>query len=58
MQAKSSLRYILAYDADCGSCTSGMAIFKDLKEVQKFTMIKSTPFDSGIAELHLEPKRN
>jgi len=29
-----------------------------LKEVQKFTMIKSTPFDSGIAELHLEPKRN
>jgi len=37
---------------------SGMAIFKDLKEVQKFTMIKSTPFDSGIAELHLEPKRN
>src|SRR6476646_5721245 len=36
---------------------SGMAIFKDLKEVQKFTMIKSTPFDSGIAELHLEPKR-
>ena len=37
---------------------SGMAIFKDLKELQKFTMIKSTPFDSGIAELHLEPKRN
>jgi len=25
---------------------SGMTIFKDLKEVQKFTMIKSTPFDS------------
>ncbi|HEY7570678.1 MAG TPA: dihydrofolate reductase family protein [Nitrososphaeraceae archaeon] len=37
---------------------SGMAIFKDLKEVQKFTMIKSTPFDSGIVELHFEPKRN
>jgi dihydrofolate reductase len=37
---------------------SGMAIFKDLKEIQKFTMIKSTPFDSGIVELHLEPKRS
>ena len=37
---------------------SGMAIFKDLKEVQKFTMIKTTPFDSGIVELHFEPKRN
>jgi dihydrofolate reductase len=37
---------------------SGMAIFKDLKEIQKFTMIKSTPFNSGIVELHLEPKRN
>ena len=37
---------------------NGMAIFKDLKEVQKFTIIKSTPFDSGIDELNLEPKRN
>jgi dihydrofolate reductase len=37
---------------------SGMAIFKDLKEAQKFTMIKSTPFDSGIVELYFEPKRN
>jgi len=36
----------------------GMAIFKDLKEVQKFTMIKSTPFASGIVELYFEPKRN
>jgi dihydrofolate reductase len=36
---------------------SGMAIFKDLKETQKFTMIKSTPFDSGIVELNFEPKR-
>jgi dihydrofolate reductase len=36
---------------------SGMAIFKDLIEVQKFTMIKSTPFDSGIVELNFEPKR-
>jgi len=37
---------------------SSMAMFKDLKEIQKFTMIKSTPFDSGIVELHFEPKRN
>ena len=37
---------------------SGMAIFKDLHEIQKFTMIKSTPFDCGIVELHYQPKRN
>jgi dihydrofolate reductase len=43
---------------DPAAIGSGMAIFKDLKEVQKFTMIKSTPFDSGIVELHFEPKRN
>jgi dihydrofolate reductase len=43
---------------DPAAIGSGMAIFKDLKEIQKFTMIKSTPFDSGIVELHLEPKRN
>jgi dihydrofolate reductase len=36
---------------------SGMTIFKDLKEVQKFTMIKSTQFDCGIVELHFQPKR-
>ena len=36
----------------------GMTIFKDLKEVQKFTLIKSTPFDCGIVELHFQPKRN
>jgi hypothetical protein len=35
---------------------SGMAIFKDLKEVQTFTMIKSTPFDCGIVELNFQPK--
>ena len=29
---------------------SGMTIFKDLKEVQKFTLIKSTPFDCGIVD--------
>ena len=43
---------------DPAAIGSGMAIFKDLKEVQKFTMIKSTPFDSGIVELYFEPKRN
>ena len=43
---------------DPAAIGNGMAIFKDLKEVQKFTMIKSTPFDSGIVELHFEPKRN
>ena len=37
---------------------NGMTIFKDLKEVQKFTLIKSTPFDCGIVELHFQPKRN
>jgi dihydrofolate reductase len=36
---------------------SGMAIFKDLSELQKFTLIKSTPFDCGIVELQYEPKR-
>jgi dihydrofolate reductase len=37
---------------------SSMAIFKDLHEIQKFTMVKSTPFDCGIVELHYQPKRN
>jgi dihydrofolate reductase len=37
---------------------SGMAIFKDIKEIQKLTMVKSTPFDCGIVELHYEPMRN
>lgn len=37
---------------------SGMAIFKDINKIQKFTMIKSTPFDCGIVELHYQPKRN
>jgi len=36
---------------------SGMAIFKNLSELQKFTLIKSTPFDCGIVELQYEPKR-
>ena len=37
---------------------SGMAIFKDIHEIQKFTLVKSTPFDCGIIELLYEPKRN
>jgi dihydrofolate reductase len=36
---------------------SGMAIFKDKSEIQKFNLIKSTPFDCGIVELQYEPKR-
>jgi hypothetical protein len=36
---------------------SGMAIFNDINEIQKFTMVKSTPFDCGIVELHYEPNR-
>ena len=36
---------------------SSMTIFKDINEIQKFSMIKSTPFDCGIVELHYEPKR-
>jgi dihydrofolate reductase len=37
---------------------SGMTIFKDINEIQKFSMVKSTPFDCGIVELRFEPKRN
>jgi dihydrofolate reductase len=37
---------------------SGMAIFKDISEIQRFTMVKTTPFDCGIVELHYQPKRN
>jgi len=36
---------------------NGMTIFKDINEIQKFTMIKSTPFDCGIVELHYELNR-
>ena len=35
----------------------GMSIFKELNEIQKFSMVKSTPFDCGIVELHYESKR-
>jgi dihydrofolate reductase len=36
---------------------NGMTIFKDLNEIQKFTLIKSLVFDCGIVGLHYEPKR-
>ena len=35
----------------------GITIFKDLNEIQKFTLIKSIAFDCGIVLLHYEPKR-
>ena len=37
---------------------NGKTIFKDLNEIQKFTLIKSIAFDSGIVLLHYEVKRN
>jgi dihydrofolate reductase len=36
---------------------NGMAIFKDLNDRQKLTLVKSTPSDSGIVVLHYEPKK-
>jgi dihydrofolate reductase len=36
---------------------NGMTIFKDLNEIQKFSLIKSIAFDCGIIGLHYEPKR-
>jgi dihydrofolate reductase len=36
---------------------NGMTIFKDLNEIQKFTLVKSIAFDCGIVLLHYEPKR-
>src|ERR671922_2214341 len=36
---------------------NGMSIFKDLNEMQKFTLVKSMAFDCGIVLLHCEPKR-
>ena len=43
---------------DPAAIGSGMAIFKDINEIQKFNMVKSMPFDCGIVELHYQPKRN
>ena len=36
---------------------NGLTIFKDLNEVQKFSLVKSIAFDCGIVLLHCEPKR-
>jgi dihydrofolate reductase len=36
---------------------NGMTIFKDLNEMQKFTLVKSIAFDCGIVLLHYEAKR-
>jgi dihydrofolate reductase len=35
----------------------GMTIFKDLNEIQRFTLVRSIAFDCGIVLLHYEPKR-
>jgi len=37
---------------------NGKTIFKDLKEIRKFTLVESITFDSGIVLLHYEVKRN
>jgi dihydrofolate reductase len=36
---------------------NGMTIFKDLNEIQKFTMVKSIAFDCGIVLLHYEARK-
>jgi dihydrofolate reductase len=37
---------------------TGKTIFKDLNEIQKFSLIESIAFDCGIVLLHYEAKRN
>ena len=37
---------------------NGKTIFKDLKEIRKFTLIESIVFDSGTVLLHYEVKKN
>jgi dihydrofolate reductase len=37
---------------------NGKTIFKDLKEIRKFTLIESITFNSGIVLLHYEVKKN
>jgi dihydrofolate reductase len=37
---------------------NGKTIFKDLKEIRKFTLIESVAFDSGTVLLHYEIKKN
>jgi uncharacterized membrane protein YjfL (UPF0719 family) len=36
---------------------TGMTIFKDVNEIQKFNLVKSVAFDCGIIGLHYEPKK-
>jgi len=36
---------------------NGMTIFKDLNEIQKFNLVKSIAFDSGIVLLHYEARK-
>ena len=45
MQAKSSLRYILAYDAGCGSCTRFMHVVDFLDKYEKIDFISLTRAD-------------
>jgi predicted DCC family thiol-disulfide oxidoreductase YuxK len=45
MQAKSSLIYILAYDADCGSCTRFMHVVDFLDKYEKIDFISLTRAD-------------
>ena len=37
---------------------NGKTIFKDLKEIRKFTLLESIAFDSGTVLLHYEVKKN
>ena len=37
---------------------NGKTIFKDLKEIQRFTLIESIEFDCGLVLLHYEVKKN
>ena len=37
---------------------NGKTIFKDLKEIQRFTLIESIGFDCGLVLLHYEVKKN
>ena len=36
---------------------NGMTIFKDLNKIQKFNMVKSIAFDSGVVLLHYEARK-
>ena len=36
---------------------NGLTIFKELNEIQKFNMVKSKPFDSGVILLHYEARK-